>query len=637
MTFDEITPLDLLNYFKRYYKDEEFDVNQYGEFSIIKNEEIVSVANFTLIPMELIKRVDKDGTIKPYKYIFTGLIFDGESMSKLPRIEVLYENLSKRKWLSEQYPFCIFRIKETTGFKYILQFILKTQKNISVSLEYDNTGWHKLNDKWVYVHSDGVIGSNTRGSSINTDSSLRVDHKLSPKEAFTESLNMLDICDRKLTHSLLCLTLTSILTTPLMKEGLSPNFSMWIYGKSGLGKTTLSKLFTQTFQSNKIVHVYDYKKDIKKTVLSRDCVSIFDDYGTAKTKQNEYRMDEKVEEIIRWVGDREVTSNYTVRPEGMSLFTGETFLNLNSKNASSIARVIRVEMDNLFNKKEKNYDLRKVNKFDHFQSKPYLSTSIWHYLNWLSEKLNSHFLENYRQDFLKLKKEIKEIAHERQIDSIVHLIVSYNFYLSYGREKEFITPEQFSDYSSTAKDILLELLEEQNIPAIDQSVELFMSTLEKLVIDGKISVSVKGIPYPPLTSPHGILDLEEQTLSMTWQPVYEMAINEILATNDEIIDFISDKKLGKLLRGYKLIYRQENDRNTKPVTGLEGRAIQFNTSKLTKQFLDTIIEINKNSSFNLLLAKYAENDQPNTDYKSLSKKERNRIKGEIRRISNNFI
>ncbi|MFU1796430.1 hypothetical protein ACM1RC_21400 [Paenibacillus azoreducens] len=54
-------------------------------------------------------------------------------------------------------------------------------------------------------------------------------------------------------------------------------------------------------------------------------------------------MDEKVEEIIRWAGDREASANFTVLPEGMALFTGESFLSINDKNASTIARLVRIQ------------------------------------------------------------------------------------------------------------------------------------------------------------------------------------------------------------------------------------------------------------------------------------------------------
>ena len=78
---------------------------------------------------------------------------------------------------------------------------------------------------------------------------------------------MLDLCDPKLTYSLLCFLLTSLLTTPLTKtKDLSPNFSLWIYGRSGTGKTSIAELFSKVFDKTNMLHVDAFRNTMKKLV-----------------------------------------------------------------------------------------------------------------------------------------------------------------------------------------------------------------------------------------------------------------------------------------------------------------------------------------------------------------------------------
>jgi hypothetical protein len=636
-SFETFSTQELINVFRDEYSDNEFDINQHGEFCIIINGRTTPIANFSLIPLATTKT--KDGKLNTY--LLAGIIFDGENTTVLPNIEVLYKDLATKKWLSDKIPLGMFNINETKGYQFLKKFILRSlSKNLLDVVEVENSGWYNFENKWSYVHSGGTIGNSEINLRLNNkESMLKFDNQISPKEAFLESLNMLKICDPKLTHALLSLVLVSVITSPLIKSDLAPKFSMWIEGKSGMGKTSLSKMFTQIFESHKIVHVYDYKKDINKNVMSRDCVSIFDDYGVAKSKKSADLTNEKVEKLIRDIGDREHTAYFTSRPEGMALFNGEKFITIDKadseKLTSSAGRVIRIQMDNLFDKKqESTYDPLKEERYNRFENTIFLSTSIGHYLSWLSERLNSHFIDNYKHDFLYNRSHYSGItnAHSRQKDSFAHLTVSYNFYLIYGVEKEFITPDECALYREKAREVFWELLKQQVISSLDPDVEIFMEALEELIMQDKIIVSVKGIPYMEQGEVLGIVDLSEKTMSLTWQAVYEIVVNHILFQSNSS-DFISDIKLGKLLRDSKMIYRS-NDRVTKPVTGLNGRAIQFNTDKIPNM-IEAIITISKNRRMNHLLEQY-EKDTDDNELREKEKQEYKENKRALKKLRNDF-
>ncbi|OME16557.1 MULTISPECIES: hypothetical protein [Paenibacillus] len=626
---DESSVQELINEFKSKYSDNEFDLNENGEFCIIKNQKLKAIANFSLIPKGTVKNVDG----KTDSYLFMGLIFDGQKTTVLPEIEVLNKDIASKSWLSNQIPLGMFNMSETKGYQLFKQFILRSQsKELMDVFDVKRSGWHYVGEKWVYVHSGGIIGETDKSIRlIETESTLKLNNGITSKEAFLGSLDMLNICDPKLTHALFSLVLVSVITSPLIQNDLAPKFSMWIEGRSGMGKTSLSKMFTQIFESLKLVHVYDFKKDLNKNIMNRDCVSIFDDYGTSKTKKVADLTNEKIEKLIRDIGDREVTSYFTVRPEGMVLFTGEKFITMGKVDiASSAGRVVRVQMDNLFDKKQTStYDPLKVERFNSSKEGSFLSTSMASYLKWMSEKLNSHFFESYRRDFEYHRNyySTESNIHSRQKDNFAHMTVSFNFYLAYGLEKGYITPEENAVYGEKAKNVFFELLKQQAVSPFDPDVQIFLDALEDLIVQGDITVIVKGIPYMNQGEGEvlGIVDVSDRTLSLAWQPVYDMVVKHILVQTDNS-EFISDIKLGKLLREANLIYRS-NDRVTKPVTGLNSRAIQFITNKFPA-LIEEIIEINKNRSFNELLDEYSK------DYESNNRRdeEKEKYKGNKRKL-----
>ncbi|OBR66492.1 hypothetical protein A7K91_03340 [Paenibacillus oryzae] len=621
-----LSPEDLIKEFKNKYADKDFNISDNGEFCIVKNNKLRPIANFSLIPVGTTTAEDDS---KNVMFVFNAMIFDGRKKLVLPKIKVQYKDLATKKWLRNEIPLGMFNMNETKGYELLKIFILRSlSKDMVEIINVERSGWHCFENDWVYIHSGGTIGTTNKNVQLaDKDFMLKIDKDIATKEAFLESLKMLDMLEPKLTHALFSLVLVSIITSPLIENGLAPQFSIWVEGRSGMGKTSLTKMFTQIFENPKLVHVYDFKKDINKTVMNRDCVSIIDDYGVAKTKRTVDLTNEKIEKLIRDIGDRDLAANFTLRPEGMVLFTGEKFITMSNADITSTAgRVVRVQMDNLFDKKQvATFDPLKVERFNYYEKTPFLSTSIADYLKWISEKLNSHFIDSYRRDFDYNRNYYSMItdAHSRQKDSFAHLTVAFNFYLAYGLENGFITPEESAFYRERARGLFEELLLEQVVSPYDTNVEVFLNALEELILEERIIVKVKGISFMQQGDVLGIVDMSDKTMSLTWQPVYELVVNHI-QINDDRSEFISDIKLGKLFREANLIYRS-NGRVTKPVSGLDGRAIQFNTDKFPK-LVEAIIEINKNRTFNSLLEDYAldaqENErrkQENREYKENQK------------------
>lgn len=321
---------------------EEFSVNDRGEFCLAqKNPK--AIANFLIIPLERVQKISDQGKTET-SYTFIGIL---RNESILNKIEVSSTELHSPTWTKkwEMGHYCKIYDKIKSNYQAILDFLFEVDRDIPIWFEFDTIGWQNFNNEWFYLHSGGAIGN--PGISVRTSNNrflMKKDKELSSKDAFLGSLNMLEICDHKLTYSLLSYVLTSLIVTPLIHtKQLAPNYVFWIMGGTGYGKTTFSTFFTNIFETTNLARPDAHKTAVILPGLQehKDCVFIIDDFGTSKTKQNEYTVINKVEDIIRKLTDRQHATEKGSISNGMVLFTGEKFMEQSEQNASSIRRTTR--------------------------------------------------------------------------------------------------------------------------------------------------------------------------------------------------------------------------------------------------------------------------------------------------------
>jgi hypothetical protein len=554
----------------------EFGINENGVLCKYENQKLKPLCNFIFRPVEIILKVTEKGSVGEYKYVFDG-IFDKER--RLKRVEILASDLNDRKWIINSWTFCEIYPNEKQNYSAIKEYVYQSAKKIPKRIEYDTIGWHRFENEWFFLHSGGIIGDIKKNiSTANTEFVFKQDDTLSPEESFLESLRMLDICDHKLSYSLLSFLLTSLITTPLLdSKELSPNYLLWILGHTGYGKTTFSAFFTNIYEKANLTRPDAHKT---KTILPgieehKDCVFIIDDFGTSKTKQNENSVIEKVEKIIRDSTDRRLSSGKNF--EGMVLITGEKFLDEDTENKSSKNRIIRVKMDNLFNREDKKtYDATKTERYEKYKNQRFLPTSITYYLQWLCEKLNSNFIADYKKDFEVLRKELGEkySGNGRYTDGFAHQIIAFNFYLSYGKERGFLTPVEYGEKYNYAKQVFGELFEDQNKTIFDSQVELFLQSLKQLILDGKIVVEFNESSLNFDRKVYGVVkrEKEQEVLKLDWDTVYSL-VSSYVGESLNGQRLTGNKKLAKLFNQYNLLCFNDSNTTT-PFWNLNARKIE---------------------------------------------------------------
>lgn len=537
--------MELFNERLKICKYNTFGVNDKGEFYIFENtinKRIIS--NFIIIPLGCIhNRANNEDIIK---YSFTGII---KGIEVLRVIEVFREDLANSKWIEKWSPFCELSDRKKS-YKYIKEYLFECLDTSKKIVEYDEIGWIKHKEKWIFLSTDNDIEleSETIRSSTK-DFSFKKDDDISEKEAFVKSFQMLNICNKKTTVPLLSYSLLSIITTPLVGEDIPPKFSMWLYGFTGIGKTSLASLFTNVFSRKNLINFQSFKNIINEKMNKlKDCVSIMDDFGTAKTRNDENTMIQKTERLVRLLGDRGVSGDEDVIPKGLILFTGEKFINYIFKDASSsMARCIRVEMDNLFNENVEGYDECKKKMFNYYEKNKFLSTSIYYYIKWLQVKINSGLLVEYKEKFNKYRNDLS-FSHSRYCDTYAHLMISFENYLEYGLKNDFINVKSYHQEIENIKNILRETIELQNEPILDEEVKLFIKTLKNLIVEDKIIVKIGLVNMKIDNGEIGFFDQKENKIIFIWDLLCSKIEENIPNTRK-----IGRKVLGKKLRNDEYI------------------------------------------------------------------------------------
>jgi hypothetical protein len=611
----------IINEFKEKFCSNSYDIDSEGNFLIIQGEEKIIVSNCIFIPREAIYSI-QDGEV-----VLTQVMIEGvaNNNKKLPKNTINIKDLTKKKWINDMYPFGALGEKPNKNLQYILRYIENSIDMVTKVIEFNCTGWFRFRDQWHYLYSNGyfnVDGIQYRIKFTDSEFNISLNDKITPKEAFIQSLELLDLCNNQVTYSLLSYTLASLLLTPLSNEKeIVPSFSMWLYGKTGLGKTQLATLFTRISNLENLIFVDAFKNDLKKANKNnKDSVLIIDDFGTSKNTRDEKLTVEKVERFIRALSDNSNTLDNTINPQGLFLFTGEKYLDINEKTESTSKRTIRVKMDNIFNRTEKGYCEARVNNFKHFSEGAFLQTSIFYYIKWLSSKLNNGLLNDYKEDFEKLRTDLTNNDHPRIIDSIAHMITSFNLYIAFGKDQGFITQQQSIDYCNKAKSIFYIVMEEQQKPVPDPLIQLFFDTIKELLKEGKIIVFQAGdITHNGEINNdkkiYGKMDLEKRSLSLQWEKVLEIADEHLEKQKQHVSLLSKSKTLGKKLKEQKFIKVRLDASNVtiqKQVISEgrtnRGRFIEFNTDKIP-EIKDLIIKLSPLPDFAEQEEQYSYNQQ----------------------------
>ena len=439
------------------------------------------ISNFIINPKsEIIKT---DGCDSESKLILEGIL-------KLPEVEISMEEFIKMDWITQRWGIRPTISPGRNMKDYLKDCVQQISKDIDINTIYSHTGWTVQDNKYIYLHSKGGIGSDN----INTDIPLELSGYSFPKEvrdkkeAIDLSLETLNLAKHDITIPLLSMTYLAPLVGLIAEGNRTPNFVLWVYGLTGSRKTSASLAFLNhfgNFSSN--IPPASFKDTANAIELKahtlKDSLLLIDDYHPNIDGSDARKLASTAERILRMYGDRvgrsrmraDTTLNKTYKPRGMAIVTGEDL----PKGASSTARYIGVEI------KREDINLDILSKLQKEHKK--LAEAMAIYIDWISKnvELVQSFIDE-KFDELKIKYK-EETTHGRINDAVIWLSISFELLLTFLYEYMFICDDEIEELRLSNEQVIKNILKNQEALYRNQEVELmFIDALEEMINLGKL-------------------------------------------------------------------------------------------------------------------------------------------------------
>lgn len=332
-------------------KQDSTAVSVKGEEYEITRAEDSSATNFTVQPICRYVFFNRKGQrVYEKEYIECAVYIE----QKAERIEIKsHEVGSIAKIITRRFPEAILDFEEKNAEKAIEVKFRNAMRSCLVIKVYMEAGWQRITNRQVYLRDGLDCGSEIQ---IQTDMTLpafpyRMD---TLRDIFQKTLSMYR--DFAAMSVMFIFSLMGVLFRPFKEAGFQPHFTLFLNGKTGSMKTTIAKiLFTQLcedrYRDNPRRIDADTAASLERAIVltGYDTVTLIDDFSPAKTKAKRQDMEDKLEMLIRMVGDGSSRSRSNTKLEdrrgegvqGMVALTGE----LMGKGLSSNLRCLYCRME----------------------------------------------------------------------------------------------------------------------------------------------------------------------------------------------------------------------------------------------------------------------------------------------------
>lgn len=376
--------------------------------------------NYQIFPVCKNVYIDRNGNALYERESFaSNIIIDGTDNEK---IDILTSDISNiTTIIAKRFSSAILNGSKKEA-RIIENLFRQKTKGINVKKIYIEHGWQLIDGKMQYLDDskNGILPLD-----IKTGLSLPLQQDITGKDVYSIFKNALSVYGDKPTISTMVLFSLLGVSFKLFEEaGYMPRFVLFINGKTGSMKTTLSKILYMQLTDEK--HRNTVRRIDSDTIVSferalvksgRDTTTLFDDYAPAKTAQKKTEMQNKLEAIIRMVGDGSTKSRSNEKLQdvqgdgvhGAVVITGE----LRGKGLSSNLRCVYCMID------KSNVNLELVNWFQ--KNANYYTSFISIFTQYLSlnwDREICYIKDNFNKERDQLCGVLKE---KRLIDSCVTL------------------------------------------------------------------------------------------------------------------------------------------------------------------------------------------------------------------------
>ncbi len=458
--------------------------------------------------------------------------------------------------------------------------------NIPVQRCYRGAGWHRINERHMYLHQ----GVKLEGSKILTELSLPVDLSIDRQGAGCIFSNAVQLCeDKAVMYTLLMYSFLGVAYRLFSEAGYAPHFLLFLFGKTGSYKTALAKvLFTQLCENQyrefprRIDSDTPTALEVSLTEKGRDTVTLVDDFAPAKTARQKSNMTEKLELLVRMVGDGSTKSRSNVSLEdkrgkglkGMLVITGE----LRGSGLSSNLRCLHCQIEK---------DKVDTNMLTWFQSNPNMYTTlIQHFIYFLADSWDMQ-VGLIKGQFEQERREArKEVETGRLVDTLATMRLMVEIVEGFLIRYCGVCSLNNTWKEEARKAIGYIVSKSERLSGEEEPVKEFMSMLVVMLNGGLIKLASKKEITFSGSGADGYM--EGEYCYLLPEVIYKKVTKELRATNGDLP--LTLKELTKMLCDERYIVPTANGGGKKIYYARidigNGRKIKF--WKVPKNILETL-------------------------------------------------
>ncbi|HEY0711388.1 MAG TPA: DUF927 domain-containing protein, partial [Polyangia bacterium] len=423
----------------------------------------------------------EDGAQTRLEFRIAGTLCSGE---KLPIAKVNATDFAGLNWIMPAWGITAV-VSAGMGNRDHLRTAIQHLSKPTLRRIYRRTGWVDHEGRKVFLYQGGAIGA----EGIEVDLPAPLDRFFLPsriddiRDALSWSFRLLRCGPGEVMIPLLAAVYTAPLATVL-----NPDMSIWLYGRTGSLKSTLSALCQSHFgdfdrktlsgswtsTDNSLEH---------RLFMLADVLSVIDDYAPQADPRAQKDLDRRVQRILRNVGNRSSRGRLDVDlehrpdrpPRGLLLSNGES----TPPGLSILARVVLVEVErSLLNLAEIKAVQDNVHRLRH---------AMAGYIEWLRPQISSDVAAFHEARDL-LRSEFQSPGlHLRQPEAVATLLLGLEKVLAYAVEVGAVDQGFSNDTRERARELFGSLLKTQGamLEAIDP-IQHFLTVLGTLIAQGRV-------------------------------------------------------------------------------------------------------------------------------------------------------
>lgn len=452
----------------------------------------VQICNFDILVKE--HRVIKERNKKD------GIEFLFEVICNGTRTELTISNKdldSITKVIQREVPMCTLKTAVPKGNLILASIARKQLQGIPTRYIFKSAGFWRTEERWVYVHDTAPVPNPK--IVFQTGYSIPNDHGLGPTQSCVEAIGFLGLSQKQtMLLPLFLLAHLGPLFELFAEAGFVPRFVTFLNGRTGSLKTSIALCLYKIFGELKDTPEANFNDtetalEIKLgTACSR--VLLVDDFRPPVTATGGRQNLEKLEKIIRFVGDRiskarsnpELGRAKEFPPTGCCLITGED----TGGSQSSLLRCLVLSIE------KGDIDGRKLQKY---QDNPILlQTHMYHFLCWCGT--HGDWLVHYiKENFKKERNYYSEKVHERRIaDTGATLVLVAHIFLCYAATVGTLAEGNKLPLEHEWRSIIEQALQfSEGYSKEKNPAAMYLSALFDMHQSGKVAIASEISTYEP--------------------------------------------------------------------------------------------------------------------------------------------